>query len=447
MRSSSLVHCALAVILALASTAHAAPSAPPAPVANKRLTLKRLGAKRAEKIQKGGEELTRGQVLDMFEADAPVPVAGGKRITVQELVDSIEQAEADLAAKGSSLAKLPRKAWMKPATATKIAAQKSALAGELTLHRPLGAPKAPKAPPRSGAACTPSTCVPADTEQSVRWEKQKGDEDVVAAYTSVSVAEKTPDAYGMSCSATWDNGVYLLGEKRSLVRFVADASSKTGRGPSSSAKAALYVMGQSSPVWSKGGTVESADLDRTFATPRVGMSYAVVPGLTFSGGVYSAATLSLRPTIEASAGSGAAACGVGVKPRLVAGVRADVKLTVGIPKLAELAEGSLTAKLDAVDVRVPSDLKVSLTQAPLALDLRFESEVKATFLKGTLVARYELKDICIAKKCLIEDGLGIPTSGEIELYDSDGLEYGATLADLRGPIGFEPASGVVEPMR
>ena len=73
--------------------------------------------------------------------------------------------------------------------------------------------------------------------------------------------------------------------------------------------------------------------------------------------------------------------------------------------------------------------------------------MKASFLKGRLVATYKIKDICIANKCLIEDGLGIPTSGAVELWESDGLEYGSTLVDLKGPIAFEKGGGVIDPMR
>lgn len=207
------------------------------------------------------------------------------------------------------------------------------------------------------------------------------------------------------------------------------------------------MLGQSSPIWSKGGKIDKESLDRTFKTPRVSMDYAIVPLVTLEGGIDASATLGLRPIVEGTATKSGAHCSIGVSPRLVAAVNPEVKLTVGVPKLAEIAEGGVRASLEAIDARVPTTVNVALTQSPLALDLSFKSEVQATFLKGRLTGWYKLKDVCVMGYRLVEDGLGIATSGDIELWESDGFEYHATLADFKGPIAFEATSGVIDPMR
>src|SRR5688572_25605832 len=277
-----LQHVLLASFVALAITtpSSAAPGGPAAPV--KKIAIGAgLRARLAEKVQKNGQTKTRGEILDLFDAGTKVTLPSGKTITVQELIDDVEEGEKEIAKKGSSLGRLPKKTWMKSTTPTKIATQRAALSGEVAAMKPAARSKGGSTP----SGCTPASCAPRDKEESARWEKQKGDDDVIAAYTALSIAEKTPDASTAACSATWDNGVYVLGDKRSLVRLSADISVKTGQKSSATAKTALYVLGQSSPTWSKTGKIEAENLDRTFATPKVTLGYAIVPLVTLDGSV------------------------------------------------------------------------------------------------------------------------------------------------------------------
>jgi hypothetical protein len=200
-------------------------------------------------------------------------------------------------------------------------------------------------------------------------------------------------------------------------------------------------------MWSKSSKVDSESLDQTFSTPKVSLGYTIVPLVTLEGGIKASATLSLKPVVQGTATSKGAQCGLGVTPRLVARVNPEVKLTVGIKKIAELAQGGVRASLDVVDARVPTKLTVSLNEDPLSLDLGFKSDVNVTFMKGKLEGWYKLKDVCAMGYCLLEDGLGIQTSGEIELWESDGFDFTQNLVDISGPVAFGKSSAVVDPMR
>lgn len=383
-----------------------------------------LAARMSEKVKRNGVEKTRAQILEMFDPDSML-----EGIRLEDLVSSIEDSEAP------SLDKLPKKAWMKSTTESKLLAQRS------------DAPSIPKpklqTPSTSG--CTPSTCSPKDKEVGVRWDKQRGDEDVVAAYTSLRVNEETPDSFTTNCNATWDNGVYILGDKTSVVRFNADVSARASG--SASTKASLYVLGQATPTWSRSNKVDQEVIDQTFSTPKVTLAYTIVPLVTLEGSIRATTTLSLKPLVQGSATTQGAQCGLGITPRLVASVTPDVKLAVGIKKIAELAKGGVRATLDVIDARVPTKLAVSLREDPLSLDLGFKSDVQATFMKGKLEGWYKLPDVCTMGFCLLEDGLGISTSGEIQMWEADGFDFNQNLVDVSGPIAFTKTSAIIDPMR
>jgi hypothetical protein len=325
----------------------------------------------------------------------------------------------------------------------KLAAQKASLSLEAKQHestRPLLGSR-----PTVGS-CTPSTCAPAESDKTVRWDKQKGDEDTVAVYTSFTVAEQTPDGDTTKCSATWDNGVHLLGHKLSLVKLTAEATAQKRPQQTASGRAALYVIGQASPTWSKDGKAVSESLDRTFKTPSAKVGIDFIPLVSVEGGVQSSATLSLKPAISASADAKSVGCTLGFTPRLAADVDPQVRIVVGIRKLVELAEGGMRANVTVLDLSLPTTLGVRATDEPLSVALKFKSDVKASYLKGKVVAWYKIKDICKWGFCLLEDALGIDTSGEIELWeDPDGIPYTANLVNIDGRVPFQSVGGRVAP--
>lgn len=430
-------------VLAAAVLAIDAQAAPPAPrggdgaprVALKKPVIRRFAHKMNEPVDKPGKpRKTRAEVVAMFEADAKHTLPNGRTVTVQQLLDDVDHAEGELSKKGGSFHKMQSHTWMKADLPATITAQKAEHQKDLRMLA--AAPK--PTPTRPGAdRCGISSCAPADTQHKVTWNKTLGHKDTLAAYTDFDVEEKTPDANDAACNLSWDNGIYLLGDQRSVVKFVADTTTKTGAAPSASAKASLYVLGKASPVWTRSGKVEGETLDRTFKTSK-DMDYTIIPGIYLKGAISAAATLALRPTVASTATNVQAHCGVDVTPSLRADLNPDVSLHVGIPHIADLVEGGLRANIVVVDAKLPTKLAVSLSPQPQSLDVTFRSDLGVTFLKGRLVGWYKIHDICEWGYCLIEDGLGIATHGEIDLWDGDGFAYNTNLVDIRGPIAWKP---------
>lgn len=446
MRTKTTTLLSLAALFAL-SAAHAAPPARggvdpsgdprgPRGAALKKVRAPGFAAARlAQTVQKNGQTLTRQQVLEKFEADASLDLANGTKISAQELLDRVEASEAEVTKKGSSLTSLKKSGWLRANTALKLTNQRALVATEqketegrkISINAVAG---------NSIFSCTPQTCVPKEKEKTVKWDKTKGDEDTIAVYTSFAVTEQTPNASDTKCTATWDNGVHLMGSKQSLIKLTAEAAGTKGAHPSASGKAALYVLGQASPVWSKEGKI-SDNLDRTFKTPRVSLNVPFIPLVSVEGGIQAAATLSLRPAVSGDADAKSAGCSVTMTPRVTAEVDPDAKIVVGIKKLVEIAEGGVRAQITVLDVALPTTLGVKLTEQPTAMTLLFKSEVKSSFLKGKVVAWYKIKDICAWGFCLIEDGLGIDTSGEIALWQDDvGFQFNHTFVDFNGNVAL-----------
>ena len=129
-------------------------------------------------------------------------------------------------------------------------------------------------------------------------------------------------------------------------------------------------------------------------------------------------------------------------PRLfeVRAVMAEVKLVVGIPNDATLAEGGIKASLDVVDARFPTKLQIAVNTSPARIDLFFKSDVSTTFMRGNLTGWYKITDLCAWGYCLLEDGLGIDTSGEVILWSDPGFAYNANLVDLSGQVAVQSST-------
>lgn len=402
----------------------------------------RFAGRMAERVQKPGKAAkTRGEIVAMFDANTTTKLHNGKTVSVQQLLDSLEDAEAEEQKSGSSLQKLRKDSWMIADTPAVISTQKVEAAQDL--QKLLSArnglqpgakllPGAPRAPGAPGAA-------PASQQNQVSWTKKLGQTGTVAAYTDFRASEQVPNATTASCNLTWDNGVYLLGEQKSLVKFVVETKTTTGSAPSASAKGSLYVLGSASPTWQKSGKFEES-LDRTFSVKK-GMDYTIIPGIYLKGAVGASTTLGLKPGVDSKATATQASCGINATPSLRADVAPEVSLHVGIPKVADIIEGGLKAEIALLDAKIPTSVTVALggtkfDRSPVSVS--FKSNLDVTFLRGKLMGWYKIDDICAWGYCLIEDGLGIDTSGEVKLWQGEGYPFKASLIDIR-PTSNLPA--------
>lgn len=455
---------------------------------------KRLSAK----IQLQGKEVTAAEALAKFDGNEKIDVGKGESLTVKEILDAADETEQESAKQGGSLTALPAHGWAIQGTAEKRDAQKAAHKQELeqlkknggdfnssapppepppepSSPKPLGprsglAPNAPPtaqvspapapstapstapttapsgAPPKP-APVTCTTCTPKEPQAQVHWEKALGDKKVVAAYTSFSAGEKTPNLQTESCSAVWDNGISLHGKDISLIKFMGDASATTVDSKrTTSGNAALYLIGQSTPVFKKSGSVKDERLDRTFKSPKVSLGFSIVPLVRIEGGMDGSATMALRPTVASDATAPSLKCDLGVRPELSVNVNPDVRLIVGSKKLMKLAEGGVRAELTVVDAKLPTTLNLLMNTEQPSLRLDFTSSLDVNFLKGRVYAWYKIKDICHWGICLLDDILHIKTKGELELWeDKDGFPYHQPLVNRHGAIAINglPSGGGV----
>lgn len=397
-----------------------------------------LKSRLTRSVTKSGKTMTGQQIIDSFDPDSKVKLASGKEISFQELLDRVGRAETSISSQGGSLTGLKKKSWLSATTPTRLSTQRAALSGDLSTTRARAASSSTLATAaRTPRDCTASTCYPTDKENQVSWDKQIGDEDIAAAYTKFSVKSVTPDSYTTVCAASWDNGVYILKKRNSLLKFTGDVKS-TKKAPAGwTASAALYTLGNASPVWSKEGKISASALDRTFSTPKVSLKYVIVPGLNIEGELQATATLTFTPTADGTPPSDGVQCTLGLTPRLTGKVDGAAKLVLGIPDLIELAEGGVKGSVTVVDAQVPTNLTINMTQDPLALKLNFKSDLNTTFMKGRVYGYYKIQDVCLLGWCAIEDGLGINPYGEIDLWeDTDGIKYDTNLIDKSGAIQF-----------
>ena len=184
------------VVLGLVAAAHAAPPVDKGsgigqgrvrfevhPVFKSRMTQK-------VRSKNGGAEMTAQEALDKFDDGDKLDLDDGTKLSVKELLADAADAETQVAQRGASLSHLKKTGWARPTTQAKIAAQRSLIATEMSSLK--SAKTIPKMDTLTG--CTPATCAPADKDNSVRWDKQKGDEDIAAVYSSFTAGESTPDA-------------------------------------------------------------------------------------------------------------------------------------------------------------------------------------------------------------------------------------------------------------
>jgi hypothetical protein len=424
---------------------------PPA-AAHRPVLRGRFAGRLAEKVQKPGKAAkTRGEIVAMFDANTSAKLHNGKTVTVQQLLDSLDDAEGDAQKKGGSLRQFKKDTWMKADTPTVISAQKVEADQDL---KKLLAARAALDGLRPGAKGAAGGAAPSAAQQNqVSWNKKLGDAKIVAAYTDFRASEQTPNATTASCNVTWDNGVHLLGEQKSLVKFVVETKTTSGSSPSASAKGSLYVIGSASPTWQKSGKFDET-LDRTFSVKK-GMDYTIIPGIYLNGSIAASSTLSLKPGVDSTASATQAYCGISATPGLRVDLAPEVSLNVGIPKVADIIEGGLKANIALVDAKIPTTMSVSLGASKMQVaqtggtnpvNVRFKSDLDVTFMRGELKGWYKIDDICAWGYCLIEDGLGIDTSGEVKLWQGEGYPYKVSLIDIKPAAGNGISLGGAAPM-
>jgi hypothetical protein len=163
------------------------PARPGAPQRKLDFASPTLRSRMNARIKKNGQDISAADALAKFDPDETLDLGDGKKITVKELVTSIDEGEKEASAQGSSLQTLPGNRWHKLSTETIQKAQQVELVEELSVLKRRLADLTNK------YRCTGPGCMPAVKERPIHWGKEKGDRDTVAVYTDFVATEKTPD--------------------------------------------------------------------------------------------------------------------------------------------------------------------------------------------------------------------------------------------------------------
>jgi hypothetical protein len=391
----------------------------------------RLNRQLTKDIKKDGRKATPKDIFDSFDKNATVKLPDGRVITVQQLVDKVASLEDGVKKKGGSLAGLKRSAFLSAGTLGKMQAvdKRQAVILDSIQKQNTGVPPVVN-------KCTVMACEPSLKEKSIVWGDTWGDEDTLAAYTKLTVTSKHPNAHTASCKLDWDNGIYLLGDKKELVRFVAEGNVESDGTPSAAGKAILYVKGQS--VWEGSGDVKDKDLSRSFNISK-SLRYPLVPGISVKGTIEAQATLKLKPTYDRDAATGNVSCKISVTPTLETKVTGKAGIDIDIGGV-DIAEGGIAGEVEPVDLKLPTELGIVSQESPQKVNLVFKSNLNATMMKGRVYAYYKISDVCAFGYCLIEDGLGIDTSGEYDLWKHNGYRFDKTLVNLSQDLPFKPVA-------
>jgi hypothetical protein len=392
----------------------------------------RLNRQLTKNIVKNGRKATPKDIFDSFDKNATVKLPDGRTITVQQLVDRVASLEDGVKKKGGTLTNLKKSAFLSANTFTKMQAvdRRQVVLSDSLQKQTFTVPKLID-------RCNAVACEPSIKEKSIVWGDTWGDEDTVAAYTKLTITSKHPNAHTASCKLDWDNGIYVMGDKKELVRFVADGSVESDGTPSASGKAILYVKGQS--VWEGSGDVTDKDLSRTFSVSK-SINYPLVPGIAVKGTIDASATLKLKPTYDRDAAAGNVSCKISVTPTLETKVTGKAGIAIDIGGI-DIAEGGIAGEIEPVDIKLPTQLGIVSQESPQKVNLLFTSSLNATMMKGRVYAYYKISDVCAFGYCLIEDGLGIDTSGEYDLWKHGGYKFDKQLANVNQDLPFKPVGG------
>lgn len=469
------------------------PVAPRAPgVSAQRIAAPRLPAAAALRVQlpaalraranatvptKNGN-ITVQQALEKIDGTQTVTLSNGKTMTMQDLTDRLARSEASASAKSASLssASVPEESWVKPTTPQKIQAQDVAAPQRAASLRKLARvptectnPPCPTTPidddgagdwnppanrPQPvvpGSCATSGRCRPRRGDVDLSWSRDSGDADFVAMDVAFGAHEKVDNHESVTCAASFNAGISLLGSRTSVVRYEAQENGRAPIGSSPAAgtgSASLYVGPRQVDLHFGARRTSSDTVSETFATA-ASTSIPIIPGISVRVGA--TAALQLGATLDGQRASEVATKGARCKEKLEPFAKITVTATgsvvIGIADLVELAEGGVVVSLVPLDVRIPTNEEAYVGTNPFLARMTFNSSLDTTYMKGNLKAFYRIADVCWdewlddGQTCFVRDILGIRTRGSKVLWSHGGYTERDTLAAVNKVLPWlEPAA-------
>jgi len=412
-----LVACGLVAWITAASDVLSTPPSAPRGGQSMAATSPLAARTRGRTVTVHGQAVSASDYFAKTPPDTVVTLRSGQKATLGHLVDSYEKLDAALRAHGSSLDRLQKSGWVggaSPHGMQEVSSAVAAAAAQVAQAsaNPRGQVTYPQGDPNRAQA------VKHDIDHSFFS---------ISPYSHFQVGAADPAAEdGTTCSVSWNAGLKLYNTQFDVVKVVGTES--TSRSQFLAATLQIYVMGNSEFAGSL-----SADGDPPFdkaisssqlpgGEPSVDMD--IVPNTlkvhAVAGG---SAYFKLFPVADSGAVQSGGRdvgfyCSLDVKPtlRTEGHVRADAYVGpsfLGMPALTVSARGSLEPLL----LDLPTTALVAVHDTPVRVGFGLKADLTTELMAGKLAFDWALADVCEGSNCVMADGLGIPTSGELASWD------------------------------
>jgi hypothetical protein len=378
-------------------------------------------------VKVGGHSVSASDYFGKTPPGTLVTLRSGTKTTLGRLLSSYDKLDSLAKSKGTSVDKLQKTAWLggAPPRGMQEAADLSAATAAQLTHfdpsKPHGQVTYPQGDPKRAAA------VVHDLDPSYF---------LVNPYSHFNVTASDPASQdGTTCSVSWNAGLKLSTAQLDVVKIIGTES--TSGSTFVSASLQIFVMGKSEftgqlsvdgdPPFDK--AISSSQLPG--GDPQMNMD--ILPGvLSVHAVIGGSAYFKLVPIGDSGAVQSAGKdvgfyCSLNVQPTLRTEghlrANADVGPTfLGMPALTVSGRGSL----EPLRLDLPVTALVALHDTPVKIGFGLNADLTMQVMGGTANLTWALPDICEGGNCVMADGLGLPTSGELKSW-----EHTATL--VHGP--------------
>lgn len=368
----------------------------------------------AEHVEFEGRDMTVREFSERVPTDRPVRLRSGKIVTVQQVLDAVDHLEGRA---GVRLQQIPRvqaplpqseAAVRQSAQNLEVPGQRFKIVQHARWQRVVGvqedrlrARRAAYAPVRSSPPSghpTPAVKSGQANEDPTQfiWERHWGSAEFggqVSVFAGSSFHEHATEIAGIVCGGGIEAHADAFGRELPLARFeVSAGAAKDGV----DAWAALFLLGQATPVWTKGNPFKSEQLQRTFSTPEFSTTIPIYGPLAVRLVGVGTGTIGVRAEASPSLANGRAVCTGAMGPfvRATGTVRAEPAIT-GLPDFVrELVNVGVRGDLHFVEIETPASLALTLFFDPKARAVRLGETIglnlKGNFLQGSIVAYVDI---------------------------------------------------------
>ena len=358
--------------------------------------------------------------LAQINANESRTLKNGKVVTLQQLVDALDALETKSQARlADTIHHIPIAA----STKAKLAAahddlqqerdrrrQMEAAGWKELIERTAGASRVfhPNAVTLPGAAPPPAPLIggarrndlpqPKSEPVDLVWQKSWGEPSTASVSVNLLAGNEfgyaqTSAASGCAADAT-TTVQFLNGQPHELARLLATANATPNQ-----LRGALraYVLGQSTPVWSRDGVINLPKVERAYSTPSDGVPVPIIGPLVVKLAAQATGTLDVTAGITPSSSPTSVGCAATVTPEVAATLTgtATLQLSGLAQDVVDVLIGSVTAGLNAqltlLSLSLPTSLGLQinldrLRSMPTSMNQTAISTFQATLLQGQAVA-------------------------------------------------------------